>query len=51
MYEITYAVPTAAGHAAWHTARVHGIKKVDTLTLCALYGYKVVSVRQVKCYM
>lgn len=51
MYEITYEVRTALGNAAWHTARVHGIKKVDILTLCRLYGYRVINVRKVKCYI
>ena len=50
-YEITYEVRTAAGNAAWHATIVHGIKKVDTLTLCRLYGYRVISIRRVKCYI
>lgn len=51
MYEITYEVRTAMGNGAWHTARVFGIKKIDILTLCGLYGYRVINVRRVKCYI
>lgn len=51
MYEITYEVRTAGGNGAWHTARVYGNKKLDTLALCKLYGYRVINIRRVKCYM
>lgn len=45
-YEITYEVISAHGFGHWHTVRVYGLQKLDTLALCKLHGYKVISIRR-----
>lgn len=45
-YEITYEVPTASGNAVWHSIRVYGLQKLETLALCKIYGYRVISIKR-----
>lgn len=43
-YQITYEVPTASGNAVWHDTTAYGLKKLDVLSLCKLYGYRVIRI-------